>query len=163
MFESGPTPADVKAWGQTPGSVSFRCWGLLQNLAGQAQGGSCQVHRQEHHTLSLHQRQLQKITSHPNHLATTTKKGTSGLQLLYHQNGLIYLSATVSNGSKHNEEMQRWAVGQIKLEPTENFPLHPQQLVLCVCVVHQVAESRHLKRKKKVQDKSNFFFFNNSL
>lgn len=77
-------------------------------------------------------------------------KDTSGLQLLFlcHQNGQIYLSATVSNGCKKNEEMQRWAVGQIKLEPTENFPLHPQQLVLRICVVHQVAKSRHLKKKK---------------
>lgn len=59
----------------------------------------------------------------------------------------MYLIATVSNGSKHNEEMQRRAVGHIKLETAENFALHPQQLVLRIGVVHQVAESRHLKDK----------------
>lgn len=58
-----------------------------------------------------------------------------------------YLIATVSNSSKQNEEMQWLGVGQIKLESTENFPLHPQQLVLRISVVHQVAESRHLQDK----------------
>lgn len=43
--------------------------------------------------------------------------------------------------------MQRGAVGQIKLEPTEDFALHSQQLMLRVGVVHQVAESRHLKEE----------------
>lgn len=144
---SNPEPADMKAWDQTPGSFSFRCWRLLQNLAGQTEGCSCQVHRQERHTLAVHQRQLQKITSHPNHLATPKTLQGYNFRFLCHLNGQIYLSATVSNGSKQNEEVQRWAVGQIKLEPAEDFPFHPQQLVLRIRVVHQVAKSRHLKKK----------------
>lgn len=61
----------------------------------------------------------------------------------------IYLCTAASNGGKENEEMQRGAVGQIELEPTEDFPLHSQQLMLRVGVVHQVAESRHLKEERK--------------
>lgn len=60
-----------------------------------------------------------------------------------------YLSTAASHRSKDNEEMQRRAVGQIKLEPTEDFALHSQQLMLCVGVVHQVAESRYLKEQQK--------------
>lgn len=44
--------------------------------------------------------------------------------------------------------MQRGTVGQIKLEPAEDFSLHSQQLMLSVGVVHQVAESRHLEAQK---------------
>lgn len=76
------------------------------------------------------------------------KKRTSDFNYFKrHQKKKNYLIATVSNSSKQNEEMQWMGVGQIKLESTENFPLHPQQLVLSISVVHQVAESRHLKDK----------------
>ena len=44
--------------------------------------------------------------------------------------------------------MQRGTVGQIKLEPTEDFAFHSQQLILTVGVVHQAAESRHLEQEK---------------
>lgn len=56
----------------------------------------------------------------------------------------IYLSTAVSNGGEEEEEMQRGTVGQIEVEPQEDFALHSQQLMLRVGVVHQVAESRHL-------------------
>ena len=62
------TPADMDAGGQTPCSLPFWCGGLLQNLAGHAEGRSCQLHGQKHHTLALQERQLQQITSHPHHL-----------------------------------------------------------------------------------------------
>ena len=58
----------MHAGGQTPGSFAFRGRGLLQDLAGQIEGGSCQLHRQKHHTLALQERQLKQIASHPYHL-----------------------------------------------------------------------------------------------
>lgn len=67
-YESRYTPADMDAGGQTPGSLAFWCRGLLQNLAGQAEGRSCQLHGQKHQTLALQERQLQQITSHPHRL-----------------------------------------------------------------------------------------------
>lgn len=51
--ESRYTPADMNTGGQTPGSLPFWRRGLLQNLAGQAEDCSCQLHGQEHHTLAL--------------------------------------------------------------------------------------------------------------
>ena len=59
-----------------------------------------------------------------------------------------YLSTAASNGGKKQEKMQRGTVGQIKLKSTEDFALHSQQLMFGVGVVHQVAESRHLKAQK---------------
>lgn len=52
----------------------------------------------------------------------------------------IYRSAALGNGSKDGDKVQRGAVGQVELECTENFALHAEELLLCVGVVHQVAE-----------------------
>lgn len=58
----------MDAGGQTPGGLPFWCRELLQDLAGQAEGRSCQLHGQKHHALALQERQLQQITSHPHNL-----------------------------------------------------------------------------------------------
>lgn len=49
--------------------------------------------------------------------------------------------------------MQRGTVGQVELEPAEDFALHSQQLMLGVGVVHQVAESRHLEEEAAQKEK----------
>lgn len=64
----GYTPANMNAGGQTPSGLPFWCRGLLQNLTGQAEGCSCQLHRQENHTLALQKRQLKQVPSHPHPL-----------------------------------------------------------------------------------------------
>lgn len=51
-----------------------------------------------------------------------------------------YRSAALSDGGKNGDKVQRGAVGQVELERTENFALHAEELLLCVRVVHQVAE-----------------------
>ena len=167
-YESRHTPANMDAGGQTPGSLSFWGRGLLQNLAGQAEGRSCELGGQKHHTLALEERQLQQIASHPHHLKAHTPLKLPYLEITSQSHDLedvsievqgnnkkkklgkehamlIYRWTAASNRAKKEEEMQRGTVGQIKLEPAENFALHSQQLMLSVGVVHQVAEPRHLE------------------
>ena len=48
---------------------------------------------------------------------------------------LTHLGTAAGNGGEE-EEMQRGAVGQIKLEPAEDFAFHSQQLMLSVGVIH---------------------------
>lgn len=76
------TPADMDAGGQTPGSFPLRRRGFLEDLAGQAEGSSSQLHGQEHHALALQERQLQQVPSHPHHLGAAEPRQTPSTEPL---------------------------------------------------------------------------------